>query len=146
MKSIIPIILVLLLIQFVNAQELQSEKTGNLTVVITGLENDNGMVLLGLYNSRENYEGRGKAYRGEKDSIENKQAVFIFDELPFGEYAIKVYHDENSNGKLDKNFLGIPTEDYGFSNNASGTFGPADYDDAKFLFNKNKMTIGITIN
>jgi uncharacterized protein (DUF2141 family) len=47
---------------------------------------------------------------------------------------------------LNSNFLGIPTEDYGFSNNASGTFGPADYDDAKFLIDQTEMTIKISVN
>jgi uncharacterized protein (DUF2141 family) len=49
-------------------------------------------------------------------------------------------------GELDSNFLGIPTEDYGFSNNARGTFGPADYDDAKFLFEQTEMTIEISVD
>lgn len=57
-----------------------------------------------------------------------------FENIPFGEYAIKVHHDEDGNNEMDTNFLGIPSEDYGFSNNASGTFGPADWEDAKFAF------------
>ena len=122
-----------------------NQNTGTLTVIVSGLENNKGTVHLGLYNSRENYEGKGKPFRGKIGKIENGKAVFTFDSLSYGEYAIKVYHDENSNGKIDKNFLGIPTESYGFSNNASGTFGPADYDDAKFKFNQNKMTMEIIV-
>jgi len=78
--------------------------------------------------------------------IENKKTEYIFEELPFGEYAIKLFHDENMNGELDSNFLGIPTEDYGFSNNVRGTFGPADYDDAKFLFEQTEMTMNISVD
>ena len=66
--------------------------------------------------------------------------------MPFGEYAIKLFHDENMDGELDSNFLGIPTEDHGFSNNASGTFGPADYDDAKLIFGQTEMTMEISVD
>ncbi len=110
------------------------------------MKSNDGEVKLALANSRESYEGEKEYYAGLSSKIENNKAVFVIDSLPFGEYAIKVYHDENSNGKLDKNFMGIPKEDYGFSNNATGMFGPADYDDAKFIFNKEKMTIEIDIN
>jgi len=143
MKSVITSIMILFSIQFAFAQ---NSKTGNLTVIVTGIESNEGVVKIGLYNSRENYEGKEKPFKGLKVTIENRKAIGAFENIPFGVYAVKLYHDENSNGKLDKNFLGIPTEDYAFSNNASGTFGPADYDDAKFIFNKNKMKIEITIS
>jgi uncharacterized protein (DUF2141 family) len=57
-----------------------------------------------------------------------------------------VYHDENKNGKLDTNFLGIPTEDYGYSNNVSAWFGPPSWERAKFLFNSKEMLIEIDID
>ena len=55
------------------------------------------------------------------------------DDLAYGQYAIAVYHDKNKNGKLDTNILGVPIENYGFSNNARGKFGPASWGEAKFL-------------
>ena len=137
--------LIFLFVTFSTEYAQVNQNTGTLTVIVSGLENNKGTVHLGLYNSRENYEGKGKAFRGKIGKIENRKAVFTFDSLSYGEYAIKVYHDENSNGKIDKNFLGIPTEAYGFSNNASGTFGPADYEDAKFNFNKKEMTMEIIV-
>ena len=57
---------------------------------------------------------------------------YTFSNLTTGEYALAIYHDENSNGKLDSNFLGMPTEDYVFSNYATGNFGPPSFEDAKF--------------
>ncbi len=63
--------------------------------------------------------------------------VYIPD-LPNGNYAIAVYHDANGNNKLDKNFLGIPTEKYGFSNDAMGSFGPPDYEDCIVKVDGNK--------
>lgn len=146
MKSLLITSLVLLLFQFLLAQNNQTEKTGKLTVVITGLENDDGEVLITVSNSREDYESDDPSFIWVNVIIENRKAEYTFEELPFGEYGIKLFHDENMDGELDSNFLGIPTEDYGFSNNARGTFGPADYDDAKFIFNQSELTMEISVD
>jgi len=146
MKTVIFLLVVLMNLQYTYPQVAKNEKRGTLTVVITGLENNKGNVRVGLYNSKENYDGGGKAYKGVKVFIKNKKAAFKFDKVPYGIYAIKVYHDENTNDMIDTNSFGIPTEAYGFSNNANGVYGPADYKDAKFLFNKNKMSIEITVH
>jgi uncharacterized protein (DUF2141 family) len=137
---------VLIISQLVFAQTVEDKNTGILTIIVTGLENDDGEVLIAVSNSRENYEGNDSVFVGVNVKIENKKIEYIFEELPFGEYAIKLFHDENMDGELDSNFLGIPTEDYGFSNNARGTFGPADYDDAKFLFDQTEMTMNISVD
>jgi uncharacterized protein (DUF2141 family) len=65
--------------------------------------------------------------------------------LPEGEYAVSLFVDENSNGKMDKNAIGIPTEAYGFSNDASGNFGPPSFEQAKFVVGKDKAAITITL-
>tara|TARA_B110000444_G_scaffold259006_1_gene301487 strand:- start:778 stop:1314 length:537 start_codon:yes stop_codon:yes gene_type:complete len=52
--------------------------------------------------------------------------------LPHGEYAITLFVDFNGNKKIDKNFLGIPKEQYGFSNNAMGRMSPPSFEQAKF--------------
>ncbi len=56
--------------------------------------------------------------------------------VPDGTYAIAVFHDENGNGKLDKNFIGIPAEGVGVSNNRFPFIGPPSWKDAKFVLNK----------
>jgi uncharacterized protein (DUF2141 family) len=50
--------------------------------------------------------------------------------VPKGTWAVLVYQDENGNGELDRNFIGIPKENYGFSRNAAGKFGPPSFDEA----------------
>jgi uncharacterized protein (DUF2141 family) len=57
-----------------------------------------------------------------------------FSKIQPGTYGLSAFHDQNSNGKLDTNFLGMPTEDYCASNNARGVLGPPSFDDAKFTF------------
>ena len=58
----------------------------------------------------------------------------MFQDIPAGAYAIKAYHDENGNGRLDT-LLGIPTEKYAFSNKLRGRFGVPPFEKAKFSVN-----------
>ena len=67
-----------------------------------------------------------------------------FEDIPEGTYAVSIFHDENDNGKMDTNFLGIPSEDYGCSNDASGFLGPPKWEDAKFQLKEN-TSIKITL-
>ncbi|MBL1215704.1 MAG: DUF2141 domain-containing protein [Ignavibacteriae bacterium] len=125
---------------------IDSIKIGQLKLTVVGIENDEGTIAVALSNSREDYESYETVYRSANIKIADNKAEHLFDELPFGEYAIKVYHDEDDDGEIDRNFLGIPSEDYGFSNNASASFGPADYDDAKFIFDQKFLEIEINVD
>ncbi|NJN52817.1 MAG: DUF2141 domain-containing protein [Gammaproteobacteria bacterium] len=72
--------------------------------------------------------------------------TFSTDALPAGEYAIRVMHDVNGNSKLDANFVGMPTEPFGFSNDAAGSFGPPKWDAAKFTLDAGGATQRIRLN
>jgi uncharacterized protein (DUF2141 family) len=61
-------------------------------------------------------------------------ALCVFGKIHEGTYGVSAFHDQNENGKLDTNFLGMPIEDYCASNNARGVLGPPSFDDAKFSF------------
>ena len=135
-----------LLIAFIfvgNFSTQAQEETFNLTVNISGLESNKGTLLVGLYNSEESF--LKKQFKGDLSKIENKKSVVVFKNIPKGEYAISFVHDENDNKKMDTNFLGIPKEDYGCSNNARGFMGPPKYKDAKFNLEADK-TITIKID
>lgn len=58
------------------------------------------------------------------------EAVVSLKDIPAGTWAVLAYQDENDNGELDRNFIGIPRENYGFSRNAAGRFGPPSFEDA----------------
>ena len=92
---------VLLLFQLTFAQTVEDVVTGTLTIVITDLQNDVGEVLLSLSDSRKNFEGDSKSYLGFKVKIANGKAECTINDLPYGEYAIKLYHDENMDGELN---------------------------------------------
>jgi uncharacterized protein (DUF2141 family) len=97
-----------------------------LDIEIANLRNDKGLIMLQLFSETE------VVIRQEKGIINEKKCRIIFKNLSPGKYAIRFFHDENVNGILETNKMGIPTEGYGFSNNAYGMFGPKPFKDWLF--------------
>ena len=115
--------------------------------VVVGLRNNKGQVFCALYASAEGFpKDRQKAIRRDTSSISDKKASCEFSLIEPGTYAVSVFHDENSNGKLDTNFLGIPREGVGASNDARGHMGPPKFDAAHFQFSGGRLNLKITIN
>jgi uncharacterized protein (DUF2141 family) len=119
---------------------------GTLIIRIIGFTSDEGECWFALDNSEDIYESEDSVFIGKILPIENSKVNLTIDSLEYGNYAIRVFHDENSNGELDSNILGIPTEDYGFSNNASAWFGPPRWEKAEFILNQDLMTIEISVD
>jgi uncharacterized protein (DUF2141 family) len=103
-----------------------------LTVEITGLLSEEGKLAVALFDSEAGFKKRRNPVRKAFLPIDPTGCAWVVEGLPAGEYAVAVYHDVNSNGKLDKRPHGPPKEPYGFSNDARGTFGPPSFDRAKF--------------
>ena len=118
---------------------------GSLTLVVPGLASDEGKVIIALFDSAEGFEEESAFVRSAFVEPENRGAVWTFGDLPFGEYAVRLFHDENGNEKLDTNWMGIPKEPYGFSNDARGKFGPPGYEAAKFRFDSDGLTLQVTL-
>jgi|SRR5580700_10678754 uncharacterized protein (DUF2141 family) len=115
-------------------------------VEIGGLRNNKGQVLCDLYSSADGFPKKGnKAVAHAKSPISNGHAVCDFPDVKTGTYAVSVFHDENSNGKLDTNLMGIPREGVGASNNAKGHFGPPKFDAAAFCFSAGRLELKITV-
>lgn len=121
------------------------QKMGNLTVVITDIENNKGNIQIGLFNSEESYKGEKEKFKGAIIKVKNNKAIWILKDIPYGNYAIKAFHDENSDDKMNTNFIGIPIEKYGFSNNPSILFGAPSYSKTKFLINSVNTKIEIKL-
>lgn len=122
-------------------------QASDLTITIDSLRSDNGQVLLCLFSAETSDKKafpdceKGKPVRSQKAAIAGGKVVVTYYGLKDGEYAIAMIHDENANGKFDTNFVGIPTEGLGVSNNPRLTGAPS-YDEAKFkVSGKTAVTI-----
>ncbi len=103
-----------------------------LEIEVTGLHNNFGPVLMELYTETH------ILVKHEKGQIKNDTCLIIFKGLNPAKYAIRYFHDENMNYKLDTNWAGIPIEGYGFSNNVLGKFGPPAFE--KWIFELKENT------
>ena len=131
--------LLLIMSVFVCFVSMAYAQTGTINVEISGIEDPKGLMSIGLYSDEKGFPDDGKEYKGTDVEVTGQTVVYTFKDVPFGTYAIAVFHDANSNGKLDKNFFGIPKEGYAFSNNVFGTFGPPDFEDTFFELAGSKM-------
>ncbi len=117
MKKIIALLSIIILMSF---NLIRNEESYSLTIKVEGLKNSEGEVVYTLYNKDgsipdEKYERYFK--KGSSQIDKNNSATFTFLNLPKGNYAASVLHDENKNEKIDKKFmLPIPKEGVGFSN------------------------------
>ncbi len=114
-----------------------------LSIEIKGEVGDKGSVLVAIYKADDKWMGKGSDAR---KALAKKDGVSVtFSDLTEGEYAISMFVDENNNGKLDANAIGMPIEPYAFSNGAMGNFGPPTFAQAKFVVGKDNMTHVITL-
>ena len=130
---------------FVICVSMAYAQTGTIYVEISGIDDPQGLMSIGLYSDEKGFPDKGKEYKGKDAEVTGQTVVYTFKDVPFGTYAIAIFHDINSNGKLDKNFLGIPKEGYAFSNNVFRALGlPPSFKDASFKVAGNK-TVNIKI-
>lgn len=105
--------------------------TAQLRIEIRDVASSNGAIHIGVYNAAEAFPKDGRTFRSAVVPAQAPRSVAVFDDLPQGDYAVAVYHDENGNGKFDTNRIGLPLERYGFSRDARVFLGPPRFDDAK---------------
>lgn len=119
---------------------------GKLTVKVTGIKNPKGLIIMSLYDKEDGFPNDiEKSIQRKSVRMKDGKCTIVFNQLPYGIYAIGVIHDENSNGKMDKYFIGMPKEGVGASNNAKGSFGPPKFSDAKFSLKSKNITLNINM-
>ena len=107
----------------------------DLLVSIENINSSEGILKVCLFDSSETFLLKALECR-DVEPPDSSAVKVIFDVQPGKYYAISAYHDLNANGRLDRNFLGIPKEPYGFSNNPSVRFGPPDFSETAFKIRK----------
>ena len=117
-------------------------------VKILNIKNSTGTVACALFESREGFptEYLRMATNVMVIKIRKDQARCDFEDIPPGTYAMAVIHDENMNGKLDTNWLGIPTEGYGFSNDAKGFVGAPSFSAASFSYDGQNLDLTMSLH
>jgi uncharacterized protein (DUF2141 family) len=119
----------------------------DLTIIVNNVQQDTGQIMLGLFNSAEGFPKT--ISQGTLASAKGRSATgqlrLTIKGLPSGQYAATAFHDLDSNGKLNANLMGLPTEPYGFSNNARGNFGPPAFKDAAITLGEQDLTIEVTL-
>jgi uncharacterized protein (DUF2141 family) len=108
-----------------------------LTLIVKNIRNDKGRLAAQLLNEEE------QEIEGRHIYIKDKVASTVFRSLPEGKYAIRIFHDENQNDKMDFNWIGIPKEGYGFSGNPKSHFRSPAIKELLFQIDSDKK---ITIN
>ena len=100
---------------------------------IEGLHSDRGQVVCALFTAANDFPKRiDRAFARTAAQIDSGRATCEFPKVPPGAYALSVFHDENWNGRLDTNWLGIPREGVGASNNPKARMGPPRFAAAAF--------------
>ncbi|MDH3621279.1 MAG: DUF2141 domain-containing protein [Gammaproteobacteria bacterium] len=113
------------------------------TVDVAGVSRDEGQMVLTVYDSKKNWLKRGHVQA--KMPVDGSDAVSFSLALPPGEYAFHVYQDLDSNDEMKTNFIGIPKEPTGVSNDAKGKFGPPKYKDAMLVVGDEPVTVPINL-
>jgi uncharacterized protein (DUF2141 family) len=118
-----------------------------LHVTILNLRNAIGTVDCALFDSPSGFpaDTMRSAIRLTAMKVPKGEAHCHFDDIPPGTYALVVLHDENMNGRIDYNWLGVPREGYGFSNDARGTLGVPSFKQASFVYDGKTLELTVTL-
>lgn len=142
-KPLLRLAFLLLLLVGTFAMHAQAQ-TSRVTITVTDIHNATGKVEIGLWASKDGFPKDGdKTFRKIRLDIVNGTVSTTFEGVPFGTYAIAVYHDENNNGKMDSRWPGIPTEGTGVSNNVKSRFSAPSFNECKFSLHEPEKTVQI---
>lgn len=125
---------------------IQAKQNGILTVKVKDVLQTQGSVRMAVYNNEKSFLSESQSFRSAVLSLKpGINTQLSCDQLPFGFYAVAVYHDLNNNGKMDKNALGIPTEPYAFSNNINVKWRAPKFREAAFSFAASQQEIVVVL-
>lgn len=124
----IPRIFAILGLAVLSAASLATAAT--LEVEITDIRSSEGQLMVAVHASAEGWDGKAAPVAAQLHAPSGERALLSFEGLAPGSYAVQVMHDQNGNGKLDANFMGMPIEGYGFSNNPE-VMRKATFDEAR---------------
>lgn len=116
----------------------------SLNLEVLGVSNNQGQIVVSVYATEAQF--LKMPLFSKTVPAQSPTTSLQLPDLPSGTLALSVFHDQNNNKKLDTNFIGIPKEPNGVSNNAHGKYGPPKFNDAKFNLNEAQLSISITLH
>lgn len=119
--------------------------TPAITVVVTALVSTESVVKLNFYDAPEKFLKKGQQALRLAVKPNGKNEISVPVELARGEWAVALTQDTNDNGRLDRNFLGVPTEPYAFSNNVRPKLSAPKFIDCKFLVDASGKVVSIAL-
>ena len=149
MKAKIIIVLVFFVGPFYafNSKSNDAISSGNIHVIVEGIEKNVGQLGILLFEQQDGFPtDERKALQQVLLPLNGTTLRYSFENLPYGTYAVSVMHDANMNDKLDTNFIGIPKEGIGISNNVTSTLSAPKFRDASFVLDKSDVTKSIELN
>lgn len=137
----------LVLLTLLTQTAVAEEMSGDLTLLVGGFSNDHGQVIANLFREGDDVMKIDKTYLQTRATISGNRAQLVFRNLKYGKYGVSVFYDENGNGTLDHNFLHLPAEPMGFSNNFHlGIFsGLPSFEKLQFKFAQGAEPISILV-
>ena len=119
---------------------------GILSLKVQNIAEAEGMIWVGIYKSQEDFLIKEKATLiGVKVESTNEMLIEVPD-LSFGEYAMAIFHDENNNGEMDRNIVGIPSEPFAFSKKPKSRFRLPKFEEVKFTFDEQNLSLTTKLN
>jgi uncharacterized protein (DUF2141 family) len=119
---------------------LQAPAQNKVNVQISNFENNKGTCMVCLYDNANDFSDKGKPVQCSTVTITSKATTALFHNVKEGTYAILVIHDANNNRKFDTNFMGIPKEGYGASQNKLPFAGAPKFEENKFMVTNGATT------
>lgn len=141
MKNVLLFCIVLLSI----AMTPPKEQIGEVTLIIKNIKADHGKIWIGLYDSKENFLVQENSVVHYIPINGQNQVEWKITNLKYGDYAIGLFHDENGNDHMDQNFVGIPTEAYGFSGKLQSIWRLPYFEEVKFNVNQPFDTVEVQL-
>ena len=136
---------VLLLVGIGAALAATAQSAGKLSVNVSGLRNDNGVVRCGLYASADTFRQPNRELKGVTARPSGQHATCVFSGIPAGTYAVAVFHAEQNETQLQFGMFGKPKQGYGFTRNPSTTFGPPSFEAASFNYAGGNQSLPVTL-
>ena len=142
-KKLITILFLSLILICSSAVYAQEENKATVKVSIAGLKTDEGQIKISVFNNEENWTK--ESVYDFTCKIQDNKCECTMENIPYGEYALFVYQDKNSNDELDTLNKMIPTEPFGYSGIKQMLMGPAPFSEAKFSITSPEMEMKVLV-